>query len=283
MKIAVTGATGELGRIVIKKLKEKLGSNGIFALVRSIQKTADIGVEIREADYEKPATLGITLQGIETLVLISGSEVGKRVDQHKNVINAAKNAGVKKIVYTSLLHADISTLELAAEHIATEGLLKSSGIPFTILRNGWYTENYGGSISTALSTGAFYGSAGNGRISSAPRKDYADAIVAVVSTDGHDGKVYELAGDDAFTLSELAAEISKQTGKSVSYTNLRPEEYAGALEKAGVPQGFIQMLTGIDISISKGDLFDNGHHLSTLIGRPTTPLTEVVADLVKVG
>ncbi len=281
MKIAVTGATGQLGRIVVNKLKEKVDAQSIVALVRSTAKANDLGVQTREADYDKPELLAIALQGIDTLVFISGSEIGKRTVQHQNVIEAAKKAGVKKIVYTSLLHADRSSFGIADEHVATENLLKQAGIPFTILRNGWYTENYGGSIAGGLGAGTIIGSAANGKISSAPRKDYAEAAVAVATSQGHEGKVYELAGDEAFTMSDLAAEVSSQTGKSISYTNMPPNEYAAALVKAGFPEGVGQMFAGMDVATAKGDLFDDSHQLSKLIGRATTPLRAVVAEMLK--
>lgn len=281
MKIAVTGATGQLGRIVVSKLKEKIDAKNIFALVRSPQKAADLGVEAREADYDKPESLGGALQNIDTLVLISGSEIGKRAVQHENVIEAAKKAGVKRIVYTSLLHADTSSLSLADEHVATENLLKHANIPFTILRNGWYVENYASAIASGMESGTIIGSAGNGKISAAPRKDFADAIVAVVTSEGHQGKIYELAGDEAFTLSDLAAEVSKQTGKQVSYTNLPSEEYAASMVKAGLPEGLAQVLAGMDVSTSKGDLFDDSRQLSKLIGRSTTPMKAVVTEMLK--
>lgn len=283
MKIAITGATGKLGRIVVSKLKEKISADNIIALVRSSQKAEDLGVEAREADYEKPESLDAALKGIDTLLLISSSEIGKRDAHHQNVIDAAKKNGVKWIVYTSLLHADTSTIGLAAEHVASEAALKESGIPFTILRNGWYTENYAGSIPGAIASGAFLGSAGDGKISAASRKDFAEAAVAVLTTGGHQGKVYEFAGDEAFTLTELAAEISKQTGKDIPYKNLPVDEYANALISFGLPGGLAHVIAGWDISTSKGDLFDDGKQLSKLIGRPTTPVAEAVAEAVKQG
>ncbi|WP_161888101.1 SDR family oxidoreductase [Pontibacter russatus] len=281
MKIAITGATGQLGRLVVSKLKEKVSADTIVALVRTPQKAAGLGVEAREADYEKPETLGRALQGVDTLLLISGSEVGKRAAQHKNVIEAAKQAGVKWVVYTSLLHADKSTLSLAAEHLATEQALKESGIPYTLLRNGWYTENYTGSIPGALAGGAFVGSAGEGRISSAARADFAAAAVAVLTSEGHQGKTYELAGDEAYTLSDLAAEISRQTGKNIPYNNLPEAEYAGVLASFGLPKGLAQAIAGWDMSASRGDLFDDSRQLSELIGRPTTPMPDTVAEALK--
>lgn len=281
MKIAITGATGQLGRIVVDKLKEKVAADNIIALVRSSQKAADLGVEAREADYDKPQTLDKALAGVDTLLLISGSEVGKRAAQHQHVIDAAKKNGVKWIVYTSLLHAVSSTLSLAAEHVATEKALKESGIPFTLLRNGWYTENYTGSIPGALAGGAFIGSAGDGKIASAARADYAEAAVVVLTGADQQGKVYELAGDEAYTLSDLAAEISKQTGKTIPYKNLPEGDYAAALKSFGLPAGLADAIAGWDVSASKGDLFDDGKQLSKLIGRPTTPMAEVVKETVQ--
>jgi len=281
MKIAITGATGQLGRIIISKLKEKVSADNIVAIVRSVQKAKDLGVEAREADYNNQEALNKALEGIDTLLLISSSEVGKRAEQHANVIEAAKKAGVKWIVYTSLLRADTSTLSLAGEHLATEAALKQSNIPFTIFRNGWYTENYTGSISSALAGGALIGSAGDGKISSAPRADFAEAAVVVLTGKGHEGKVYELAGDAAYTLTDLATEISKQTGKNIPYKNLPEADYAAVLTSFGLPEGLAQSIAGWDVSVSKGDLFDNKRQLSQLIGRPTTPLNVVVADALK--
>jgi len=281
MKIGITGATGQLGRLVVNKLKQKVSSDKIVAFVRSLDKASDFGVEVRVADYDQPQTLDTALQGIEMLLLISGNEIGKRAIQHKNVIEAAKRASVKSIVYTSLLHADTTSLMLAQEHLATEAMLKNSGIPYTILRNGWYSENYTGSIQGALASGAFYGSAGEGKISSATRADYADAAVSVLTSNGHEGKTYELAGDESYTLSELAAEVSRQTGKNIPYNNLPVEEYANVLLKVGLPEGFAQAIAGMDVGASKGDLFDDKQQLSKLIGRPTTKLSIAIKDALK--
>ena len=281
MTIAVTGATGQLGRIVVGKLKEKLPSSDIVALVRSPEKAADLGVAARAADYAEPATLDRALEGVDTLLLISSNEVGQRGVQHQNVIDAAKKAGVKRIVYTSLLHADVSPLSLAGEHLQTEQALKASGVPFTILRNGWYSENYTGSIGGALAGGAFIGSAGDGKISAAPRLDYAEAAVAVLTSDGHEGKTYELAGDTSWTLADLAAEISKQTGKDIPYKNLPEADYAKVLAGFGLPEALAAAIAGWDVGASQGALFDEGKQLSGLIGRPTTPLSVPVAVALK--
>ena len=276
MKTGVTGATGQLGRLVVEKLKEKGLAENVVALVRSPQKAADLGVEAREFDYSNPEKLGDALQGIEKLILISGNELGQRATQHANVIEAAKKAGVKWVVYTSLLHADTSTLSLAPEHFATEKALKASGLAYTILRNGWYTENYTGSVAGAVAAGAFIGSAGNGKISSAARADFADAAVEVITGEGHQGKTYELAGDNSYTLADLAAEISKQTGKAIPYNNLPETEYAKILKSFGIPEGFADAIASWDTGASNGDLLDDSRQLSKLIGKPTTPFAETV-------
>lgn len=272
MTIAVTGATGELGRLVIAKLKNTVPAGELIALVRSPAKAADLGVEARAADYTQPGTLEPALQGVDTLLLISGNEIGHRVAQHANVIAAAKKAGVKRIVYTSVLRADTSPLSLAPEHLQTETDLKHSGIAFTILRNGWYTENYMNSVAPALAQGTLHSSAGDAKIASASRQDYADAAAVVLTQPGHDGKTYELAGDTSYTLDDLAAEISRQTGKTVTHQSVPEGDYAAALAQAGVPAGFAAALASFDVAASKGALFDDGHQLSRLIGHPTTPL-----------
>lgn len=277
MKIGITGATGQLGSLVIDHLKSKTAAENIVGLVRNQEKAVGLGVESRAFDYNDAETLKQSLSGIDYLLLISSSEVGQRARQHKNVIEAAKEAGVKWIVYTSLLHADTSTLSLADEHLATEALLAEAGIPVTILRNGWYTENYLGSVDSALKAGAFIGSAGEGKISSAARNDFAEAAAVVITDPQHQGKVYELAGDESYTLSDLAAEVSKQEGKEIPYNNLEEAQYAGILESVGLPAGLAQAIAGWDLSASKGDLFDDSKTLSKLIQRPTTPLSESVS------
>ncbi|MEI6277130.1 MAG: SDR family oxidoreductase [Prolixibacteraceae bacterium] len=278
MKIGITGATGQLGQLVVEKLKAKTSSENIVALVRSTQKAAGLGIEVREFDYVKPETLAGALKGIDYLLLISGNEIGQRAIQHNNIISAAKEAGIQWIVYTSLLHADTSSLNLAGEHLATELTLKASGIAFTILRNGWYTENYTGSLGGALAGGALIGSAGEGRISSASRTDFAEAAVAVLTSANHQGKTYELAGDEAYTLTELAIEVSRLTGKLLPYQNLPETEYAAILKSFGLPEMFAGAIASWDVSASKGDLLDNGKQLSQLIGRPTTGLPAAVAE-----
>ena len=280
MTIAVTGATGQLGRLVLERLRAKLPPENIVGLVRSPEKAADLGISIHAFDYAKADKLEPALRGVDTLLLISSSEVGQRATQHRNVIEAAKAAGVKRIVYTSLLHADVSPLNLADEHRTTEADLKASGLAHTVLRNGWYTENYTASIPPALAHGAFPGSAGDGRISSAPRSDYADAAVTVLTTQGHDGQVYELAGDEPYTLTQLAAEISRQSGKEIPYVNLPEADYAGILLKAGLPEWLAKGLASWDVGASQGALFDDGRQMSKLLRRPTTPLATAVAKAI---
>jgi NAD(P)H dehydrogenase (quinone) len=276
MTIGITGATGHLGRLVVQRLKTHVPASDLVALVRTPAKAADLGIAVREADYDRPDTLVRALKGIDTLLFISASEIGKRLAQHHNIIEAAKKAGVKRIVYTSLLHADNSPINLASEHLPTENEIKASGIPYTILRNGWYTENYTGSIGGALAGGAFIGSAGEGKVSSAARADYADAAVAAVTGTGQEGKTYELAGDTSWTLADLAAEISRQSGKSIPYRNLPEAEYAKALEGFGLPKPIAGAIASWDTGASKGGLFDESHQLSKLIGHPTTPMPETV-------
>src|SRR5690554_1434798 len=276
MKIGITGATGQLGRLVVEKLKHKTNSENLVALVRSPAKAADLGIEARAFDYSEPKTLTTPLQGIDYLLLISGAELGKRKTQHENVIKAALAANIKLIVYTSMLYADTSSLSLAPEHLATEDLLKASGIPYTILRNGWYTENYQNSISGAIDAGAFIGSAGEGKRTSASGEDYAEAAAVVLTSEGHQGKTYELAGDESFTLKDLAAEISRQTGKDIPYNNLPEEEYAEILKSVGLPESLAQSIASWDIGASKGDLFNDSKVLSKLIERPTTPFNDTV-------
>ncbi|HZW25624.1 MAG TPA: SDR family oxidoreductase [Gallionella sp.] len=281
--IVVTGATGQLGRLVIQSLLKKVPAAKIVAAVRNVEKAqelAALGVQVRQADYNHPEDWDAALQGADKVLLISSSEIGQRVAQHRNVIDAAKRAGVKLLAYTSVLHADTSVLGLAGEHRDTEAAIRASGVPFVLLRNGWYTENYAMGIPAALSLGAVYGCAGDGRISSAARADYAEAAAVVLTSDDQAGKTYELAGDSAYTLSEFAAEISRQAGRAIGYVNLPEAEYRKALLGAGLPEFLAELLANSDTGVSKGALFDEGHQLGKLIGRPTTPLAAMVATAI---
>lgn len=277
--IAITAASGQLGRLVIAELLKSLPAQQIVAAVRSPEKLADLaaqGVQVRRADYTDPASLEAAFAGVSKLLLISSSEIGQRTVQHANAIEAAKKAGVGLVAYTSILRADTSPLHLAQEHLATERLLAASGLPHVLLRNGWYTENYLYSAPTALQHGVVLGAAGEGRIASAARADYAAAAAAVLLGDGHAGKVYELAGDEAYTLGEYAAELSRQSGKTVVYKNLSQDEYRETLKSFGLPEGIAALLAQSDAGAALGGLFDDGHQLSRLIGRPTTSLSSLL-------
>ncbi|EMO2078974.1 SDR family oxidoreductase [Citrobacter freundii] len=281
--IAITGATGQLGQHVIESLLKTVPASQIVAIVRNPAKATALsqqGITVRQADYSDEAAFTTALQGIDKLLLISSSEVGQRAPQHRNVINAAKAAHVKFIAYTSLLHADTSPLGLADEHVATEQMLAESGIAYALLRNGWYTENYLASAPAALEHGVFIGAAGEGKIASATRADYAAAAARVISEDGHADKTYELAGDAGWTLSQLAAELAKQSGKKVVYQNLSEADFAAALKGVGLPAGLADMLADSDTGASKGGLFDDSHTLSKLIGRPTTSLADSVKGIM---
>lgn len=281
--IAVTGATGALGRLVVAGLLAKLPAAEIVALVRDPQKAADFaanGITVRQADYNRPDTLLPALAGVDKLLLISSSEVGQRIGQHKAVVDAAKQAGVNFIAYTSVLHADRSELALAEEHRQTEALLAASGIPYALLRNGWYTENYTASIPAALQFGVLLGSAGAGRISSAPRADYAAAAVAVLTAE-NPARIYELAADTAYTLTEFAAELSRQSGRDIPYRDMPEAEYRGVLEGAGLPGPFAALIAQSDAAAANGALFDDSRELGTLIGRSTTPFANAITTALK--
>lgn len=281
--IAITGATGLLGQHIIENLLQTVPAGQIVAIVRNPAKGASLsrkGISVRQADYNDEASLIRALQGVEKLLLISSSEIGQRVTQHRNVINAAKSANVKFIAYTSLLHADTSPLGLHTEHVETEKMLADSGIRYALLRNGWYTENYLASVPAALEHGVFIGAAGEGKIAFAARADYAAAAACVISEDGHAGKVYELAGDEARTLSHLAKELTEQSGKNVVYQNLSQADFVAALKNAGLPDELSEMLADSDVGASVGGLFDDSHTLSKLIGRPTTTLAESIKDIL---
>ncbi|WP_440809550.1 SDR family oxidoreductase [Pseudomonas syringae] len=283
--IVVTGATGQLGRLVIEQLLARVPAEQIVAAVRSPEKATDLsakGVQVRHADYSQPATLDSAFAGADKVLLISSSEIGQRFSQHKAVIDAAKRSGVKLLAYTSVLHAEASTLGLAKEHVETEAYLRASGLPFALLRNGWYTENYTAGVPGALAHGAVMGCADEGRISSASRLDYAEAA-AVLLTSGEDqsGRVYELAGDESYTLAEFAAELSKQAGKTLPYVNLPQAEFEAALIQAGLPDFVARLLADSDAAAAKGALFDDSRQLSKLIGRPATPLSATIAEAVR--
>lgn len=272
--IAVTGATGQFGTIAVDFLKAK--NANVIALVRNPAKIS--GVEARAFDYSKVEGQVEALQGVDTLILVSSNEIGQRFVQHNNVIESAKKAGVKHLVYISFINIDKenNVRSLSDEYVQTEAALKASDITYTILRNGWYTENYTGSIPAALANNAFYGSAKNGRISSALRAELAEAAVNVALGEGHDNQTYELAGSSSWTLADLAAEISKQAGKAIPYVDIPAADYAAALVQAGLDAGFAGMIAEWDVDASNGALFSEDKTLEKLLDRPTAGLDVAV-------
>lgn len=284
-RLFVTGASGQLGGHVIDALLETVPASAIVAGVRNSTTAAagvlrDKGVEVRTADYSRPETLASAFSGVDRLLLISGSEVGSRKVQHRNVISAAKAAGVGLIAYTSVLSADTSPLLLADEHRDTEAALAEADVPFVLLRNGWYTEVYTWGLAAALKQGVLIGAAGDGRISSAARADYARAAATVLAGGDHAGRIYELAGDASFTLMELVAVVAEVSGKPLAYKNMTPEELRSALLGAGLPETMAGILSDIDAGVAKGALFNNGGALGRLIGRPTTPFRITITDFL---
>lgn len=281
-QLLVTGASGQLGQLVIDQLLATVPAARITATVRSSEAAAALaalGVQARIADYDRPDSLDTALAGVGRVLLISSSAHGRRAAQHRNVIEAAQRAGVGLLAYTSLLRADTSPLGLAGEHRDTEATLRASGLPFVLLRNGWYTENYTSSIPGALARGALIGSAGEGRIASAARADYAAAAAAVLTAPQDlAGRTFELAGDGSYSLAELAAEAARQSGRPVGYKDLPEADYRAALIGAGLPEARASLLADSDAGASKGALFDDGRQLSALIGRPTTPMAATVAQ-----
>jgi NAD(P)H dehydrogenase (quinone) len=280
MTIAITGASGQLGRLAIAHLKTLTAPDTIIALARDPAKVADLGVAARAFDYTKPSMLADALADVQVLVLISSSDFNDRVGQHSAVIKAAVAAGVQRIVYTSILKADVSPLLIAADHRATEQVIAQSGLRATILRNGWYTENWTGTLAAAIGAGAFIGAAGAGQFTPATRTDYAQALAVVAADDSYADTVLELGGDQAFDLAELAAEVSRQTAKTLPYQDLPAAEYQAILQSFGLPEGFAAMLVDVDTKAADGWLVDRSGSLAKVLGRPTTSLADAVKTAV---
>ena len=284
MTIVITGATGQLGRLVVEALlAHNVPAGQIVAAGRDLARAADLadrGVQLRVIDYNDPDSLRAAFAGADKVLLISGSEVGQRIEQHRNAIEAARDASVGLIVYTSIANADRTDMQLAAEHQATEEALEQSGLPFALLRNGWYLENYTDQLGTYLQHGAVLGSAGAGRVSAATRADYAGAAAAVLLLEDQAGKVYELGGDEPFTLSELAAAVSAASDRPVQYQDLPAAQYTEALVGAGLPEGYAAILADCDLGIARGELLVSSGDLSRLIGRPATSMRESVRAAV---
>ncbi|MGC5530045.1 SDR family oxidoreductase [Streptomyces sp. SR-10] len=279
MSIVVTGATGALGRLVVDALLTTVPAGQVVAVVRDKEKAAALaarGVELRIADYDRPESLAGAFRSGDRVLLISGSEVGKRVAQHTAVIDAAKAAGVAQLAYTGVLGGPDADFTLADEHKATEQLILDSGLPYTFLRNGWYTENYTANLAPVLEHRAVLANAGEGRIASATRADYAAAAAAALTGDGHLNTAYELSGDTAWSLTEYAALLSELTGEEIAYKNVPAAAHQEALVGAGLPEGFAAILVDVDEAIGRGRLAGTSGDLARLIGRPTTPLAETV-------
>lgn len=279
MKIAITGATGQLGNLVIEQLLQLTAAQNIVALVRKIDKAEHFkvqSIEPREFDYDRPETLVPALSGVDKLLLISANEIGRRTPQHQAVIDAAKVAGVPYLAYTSLLRADTSPLGLAQEHRETEKLIQDSGITYTFLRNNWYSENYLAGVAHTIEIGTLFGAAQDGRISSASRIDYAEAAAKVLTSTGHENKTYELAGSESFSLSDLATFIGQAVNKDIIYQNLSAEEYTQGLTQAGLPAGLVDVIVDADIQTIQGAMYSDSKDLEQLIGHKTTSIQDAI-------
>lgn len=284
MKIAITGATGQLGQLVIQALLKRVSADQIVALVRDQKKAtalAEQGVELRHFDYDAPESLAPALQGIDKLLLISANEVGRRTPQHKAVIEAAQLAQVPYIAYTSLLRADTSPLGLAQEHRETEALIQASGLRYTLLRNNWYNENYLAGVEHNVASGKLFSATQNGPISSASRADYAEAAAEVLTTSGHEQKTYELAGSQSFTKTDLATYIAHAASKPVQYLQIDAESFAQGLTQAGLPEPVVNLITEADVETAHGAMFSDRTDLEQLIGRKTTTIQSQVEALFK--
>jgi NAD(P)H dehydrogenase (quinone) len=280
---AVTGASGQLGKLVLEELLQKVEANDVVAIVRDPSKISDYaakGVQVRHGDYDDPASLESALAGVDRLLLISGNALGERPRQHKNVIDAAKKAGVGYIAYTSILRADDTPIKLGDEHRATEATLAESGLSYDLIRNGWYNENYVGSLPAQVEAGVITGAAGQGRVSSAARADYA-AGAAEVLVNGKGGEVYELSGDESWSMDEFAAEVSRRSGKQVKYQDMSEEDYAKSLEAVGLPDYVARIVANSNASVALGALENDGRTLSGLTGRKTTPISETIAKALQ--
>lgn len=281
MSVVVTGATGQFGRIAVEALLDRgLPAGSVTATGRDPERLSDLaerGVHTARADYGDPASLKAAFAGADVLLLVSGSEIGKREAQHRNAVEAAAAAGVRHIVYTSAPKATDTTLVLAPEHAATEEIIAASGLTYTILRNGWYNENFLPQLEEARATGRIVGSAGEGLTASAARRDFAEAAAAVVlEPEAHAGAVYELSGDTAWTREDLARTLSEVLGKEVVYQDSSTEDHIAALKAAGLDADTAGFVAALDANTRDGELGDVTDTLRGLIGRPTTPLAETL-------
>ncbi|MEU1122934.1 SDR family oxidoreductase [Streptomyces sp. NPDC005899] len=283
MSIVVTGATGELGRLVVERLLATVPAGEVVAVVRDEGRAAALaarGVRLRVADYDRPETLAHAFGAGDRVLLISGNEVGRRVPQHTAVIGAARAAGVAQLAYTGVLGGPDADFRLAAEHKVTERLILDSGLPYTFLRNGWYTENYTANLAPVLRHGTVVANAGDGRVASATRADYAAAAAAVLTGEGHLAATYELSGDVAWSLAEYADAVAAASGKEITYSDVPAATHQEILVRAGLPEDFAAILVDVDEAVRRGLLAGTTGDLARLIGRPTTPMAETVAAAV---
>ncbi len=284
MKYVITGATGHLGRLVVEALLERdVPAHQVVAAGRAVGRISDLadrGVQVSAVDYDDIQSLRQAFRDADRVLLVSGSEIGQRAAQHHNVITAAKETGVDLLAYTSIVRADQTGMALAAEHLATEKALADSGLPHVLLRNGWYLENYTDQLGTVLEHGALLGSAGDGQVSAATRADYAEAAAVVLLSDDQAGRTYELGGDVAFTLAQLAQTVAEAAGRSIEYRDLSAGEYTQALVDAGLPEPYAAILADSDLGIARGDLLVTTGDLSRLLGRAPTTLHHAVRAAV---
>jgi NAD(P)H dehydrogenase (quinone) len=285
MSIVITGASGHLGRLVVEQLLAAgTPPAQIVATGRDIAKLTDLaqsGVTVRRADFADPSTLDEAFAGAEAMVLVSTTTVGERFDNARNAIDAARRAGVSRIVYTSILNAATAQMSLADAHRRTEEYLRDSGSPFVILRNGWYLENYTDQLPMITRYHALLGSARDGRVSAAGRHDLAAAAAAVLTQDGHLGATYELGGTP-FTLTELAATFSDVLGTQIDYRDMPVADYIAALTGAGLPPEMAAAVADADAGLARGELFTDSGDLAKLIGRPTITAHEAVVNAAAV-
>ena len=285
--ILITGAAGSLGKATINFLLEKgYQAQNIIALVRDEAKAPDLkakGVIIKIGDYDNYDSLLSAMAGVEKVLLISGSDVVKRSTQHENVVNAAKEAGIKHILYTSFQRkneSDSSPIAFVAKsHIDTENMVKSSGIAYTILRNNIYLDMLPIFLGEkVLETGVFF-PAGETKSAFASRSDMAEAIANILIGKGHENKEYDLSNTESFSFQDIANSLSSLTGKGVNYFSPDKETYHQTLANAGVPAEYIGMFAGFAEAMKQGEFTETSTDLEKLLGRKPATAQEFLAKV----
>lgn len=276
--ILITGATGQLGGIVVENLLEKVPARQIAVLVRDENKAADLkakGVEVRVGSYHDAASLANAMSGIDKVLLISSNDFNNRLGQHKNVIDAAKNAGVKHILYTGVTMKNINESPLKpllADHYQTEDYIEESGLTYTFLQNSLYFEVIPLFVgANVLETGIFF-PASDGKVAFAARQDLGETTATILATEGHENKTYNLTGATAYSFADVAASLSEFTGKAVSYTSPEPVAFEAMLKQFGLPEGIVLMSVLFAAGIQNGDFDLPSPTLEQLLGRKTTNL-----------